>query len=99
MKSEPGAAERDPPKMTRNSRDATNAIPRYVLWDRPGFCDGKTPSLSDQTISATTASRLQLSRSSTPPKRPIVRFPFIPWFLRLAACRVELSLVLIPSSG
>ena len=78
------------------------AIPRYVLWDRPGFCDGKTPSESDQTISATTASRLQLSRSSTPPKRPTVRFPFIPWFLRLAACCVEFSLVLMglrPSSG
>jgi hypothetical protein len=51
----------------RKSRDATTAIPRYVLWDRPGFCDGNTPSFSDQTISATTASRLQLSRTSTPP--------------------------------
>jgi hypothetical protein len=56
-----------------------------VPSDRPGFCDGKTPSVSDQTIRAKTASRLQWSRTSTPPKRPIVKFPFIIRSFRFAA--------------
>ena len=69
----------------RNSRAATIAAPRYAPSDRPGFCDGKTPSASDQTIRAKTAIRLQWSRTSTPPKRPIVKFPFIIRSLRFAA--------------
>ena len=33
---------------------ATTAIAKYVPSQRPGFCDGKTPGASDQTMSANT---------------------------------------------
>ena len=59
--------------------------------ERPGFCDGKTPSVSDHTISAKTASRLQLSRTSMPPKRPILKFPSIRRSLRFAVPRLSVD--------
>jgi len=61
---------------TKNSRAATIAIARCTPRERPGFCDGKTPSASDQTIRAKITSQLQLIRTSTPPTRPSVTFPF-----------------------
>src|SRR4051794_36394218 len=60
----------------KNSRAATTAIARCTPRERPGFCEGKTPSASDQTIRAKITSQLQLIRTSTPPTLPRLTFPF-----------------------
>ncbi len=60
----------------KNNTAATIAIARCTPPERPGFCDGKTPSASDQTIKAKITIQLQLTRTSMPPKRPSLMFPF-----------------------
>src|SRR6266511_2076499 len=62
---------------TRKRTAPATPIARYVPCDSPGSWAGKTPSESVQTSRARITSQLQLSRTSTPPKRPSVTFPFM----------------------
>src|SRR5256885_10698957 len=48
----------------------------YVPSERPGFCEGKTPTASDQTIKAKTTAQLQLTPIWMPAIRPSLMLGF-----------------------
>ena len=60
----------------KKANAATSAIAMYVPSESPGFCEGKTPTASDQTIKAKTTAQLQLTPIWIPAIRPSLMLGF-----------------------